>query len=297
MLAKKLATPAIPLPIRKLLDAAEYLEAKLSALVAAGVLVPTIVTTMSAASGADGDPAQTAGIASSWGTFAVLVPLGLILFGAVWLTFHVVDALIVLSPFAVIDMALSGARIAVLALVGAALLISPFLALLLCAPIIVLSLVFAGWCVRLDLFALTVATDLLLRRSRSTDPDAPLRGFLASRGLGAPIRTMGHLEPAAEGLAFRYRPFFVLPRRTIELAPGRSVLVRGAIWTTVRDDGVQRSLVALAPRYAPHHEVVARRLRAATRDGVLRGTWRTIREAVGAILRGQAEPTKPGAAQ
>ena len=43
VLAKKMATPAIPLPIRKALDAAEYLEAKLSALVAAGVLLPTII--------------------------------------------------------------------------------------------------------------------------------------------------------------------------------------------------------------------------------------------------------------
>ncbi|MFM1868314.1 MAG: hypothetical protein RL591_1722, partial [Planctomycetota bacterium] len=44
-LLKKCASPAIPLPIRKLLDAGEYLEAKLAALIAAGVLLPTIIST------------------------------------------------------------------------------------------------------------------------------------------------------------------------------------------------------------------------------------------------------------
>ena len=48
-LAKKCVSPAIPLPIRKLFDAGEYLEAKVSALVAAGVLLPSIIATMAAA--------------------------------------------------------------------------------------------------------------------------------------------------------------------------------------------------------------------------------------------------------
>ena len=61
VLAKKMATPAIPLPIRKALDAAEYLEAKLSALVAAGVLLPTIIGTMAASTGETAQALQAAG--------------------------------------------------------------------------------------------------------------------------------------------------------------------------------------------------------------------------------------------
>ncbi|MFZ9880507.1 MAG: hypothetical protein ACO3QC_03795, partial [Phycisphaerales bacterium] len=46
---KKFLSAAMPLPLRKLLDAAEYFEAKLSALVAAGVLLPTVVSAVAAA--------------------------------------------------------------------------------------------------------------------------------------------------------------------------------------------------------------------------------------------------------
>ena len=69
----------------------------------------------------------------------------LVVFGAVWITFHAVDALIVLSPFALIDTLLVALRASVLAMLALSLLVSPILALLLCAPIILLSLLFAGW--------------------------------------------------------------------------------------------------------------------------------------------------------
>jgi hypothetical protein len=295
VLAKKMATPAIPLPIRKALDAAEYLEAKLSALVAAGVLLPTIIGTMAASTGETAPAVQAAGLGSVLGSMFVLVPIALIVFASVWITFHVVDALIVLSPFALLDVALASARVAILVLVGLALLISPFLALVLCAPIIALSLIIAGWCVRLDLFALTVATDLLFRRGRNADPHAPLRCFLGSRGLGAPIRTMGHAEPREGGVVFRYRPFFVLPQRSIELDAASPVIVRGAAWCALRDDGTRRTLVSLAPRYAPHHAAICRRFAASARDGVVRRSWNGLRQSLESILGGAGVSTPGGA--
>ena len=296
VLLKKCAAPAVPLPVRKLLDAAEYLEAKLSALVAAGVLLPTIVATIGAAAGTAAAPAQTAGLAADWTVYLLVVPAVVVAFGAVWISFHVIDALVVLSPFAVIDMLLVAARATILVVLALAFLASPFLAFVLCAPIIVLSLVFAGWCVRLDLFALCVATDLLLGRSRTARASSePIRAFLASRGLGAPIRTMGHAEPAEGCTRFRYRPFFLLPQRTIELRADEPALVRGAVWATLRDDRARRSLIALAPRYTPHADAVAARLGARLRDGVLRGSWRGIRDALAAILAGPGDPEQSGA--
>ena len=59
---KKFASPMIPLPLRKVLDACEYFEAKLSALVAAGILLPSIITTMAAVSMAPSDPTNTAAV-------------------------------------------------------------------------------------------------------------------------------------------------------------------------------------------------------------------------------------------
>jgi hypothetical protein len=282
-LLKKIASPAIPLPIRKLLDAAEYFEAKLSALVAAGVLLPTIVGTMAAATGGAA-PAQAAGIASDWATFIWLVPLVLFLFAAVWISFHAVDALVVLSPFALLDGILVMVRATVLGMIAAALLVSPMLALILCVPIIVLSLLFAGWCVRLDLFALCVASDLLLRRGRTADASSvPVRAFLAARGHGAPIRTMGRAEPGDGGVRFTYRPFFVLPRRTLVLHAERRELVRGAIWSTMTSETRTR-LIHLPPRFNAHADVVARRFGCSVRDGVLRRAFRGLREAISSVL-------------
>ena len=285
-LLKKCASPAIPLPIRKLLDSAEYLEAKLSALVAAGVLLPTIMATFAAA-GAGGAPAQAAGVASEWAGYLWIAPATLIVFAAVWITFHAIDALVVLSPFALLDMVLVGLRASVLALIVAALLVSPLLALVLCAPIIILSLLVAGWCVRLDLFALCIATDILFRRRETAEPrTAPVRAFLAARGLGAPIRTMGHAVPSGETVSFTYRPFFVLPKRTIELRNERSVLVRGAVWPTIHAGHPRRRLLSLPPRYAPHSSAIAARFRALEQDGVALRAWRGLRSAISTILGG-----------
>jgi hypothetical protein len=288
VLMKKLATPAIPLPIRKLLDAAEYLEAKLSALVAAGLLLPTIVSSVAAATGGSGAAAQAAGISADWAGYTLIALVAVVLFGAVWLTFHMVDALIVLSPFALLDMALASARLAVLALVGLALLVSPFVALALCLPIIVLSLMFAGWCIRLDLFALTFATDILFGRAATTDPDAPVRSFLASRGLGAPIRTMGHATPADGTVRFTYRPFFVFPRRTIALPASRCTIVRGAVWPTIHAGEPRRRLLSLPPRYTRHSERIAARFDARAEDGALIRAWKGMRGSLAASLGGDA---------
>jgi hypothetical protein len=164
----------------------------------------------------------------------------------------------------------------------------------------VLSLLFAGWCIRLDLFALTVATDLLFRRARTAEPRRPLRCFLGSRGLGAPIRTMGHAERCDVGILFRYRPFFVLPERSIVLAAASPVVVRGAAWCALRDDAAQRTLLSLAPRYTPHHAAICALLDAAARDGVVRRSWSGLRRALESILGGTtaaAADDAPAAAQ
>jgi hypothetical protein len=290
-LLKKIASPAIPLPVRKLLDACEYFEAKLSALVAAGVLLPTLISTMAAATGApDPTGTQTAAFFSGTAAYVVLVPVALLIFGSVWITFHVIDALIVLSPFAIVDTMLVALRGAILGVLGLAFLVSPYLALAFAIPLIVLSFLLAGWCVRLDLFALCVATDLLFGRDGDL---AQPRAFLARRGLGAPIRTMGHAEPCEAGIRFSYRPLFILPRRTLEVPVERAALVHGLLWPTLTDGLKQRSVVAFPPRYGRHVDQLAQRFHAEVRDGRLRGGLRRVRQmfaSLVAMLRGESAP-------
>lgn len=276
VLSKKFASPAIPLPIRKMLDAAEYFEAKLSALVAAGLLLPTIVAAMSAAAGSDAPATvQAASLLPGGLAYALIFAIMLVVFLSVWISFHVIDALIVLSPFAIVDAALVALRGSILGVLALGLFISPFLAVGFAIPLILLSLLFAGWCIRLDLFALTTALDILLARRGEARP--PARAFLAARGHGAPIRTMGHAVPSTRGVRFSYRPWFFLPRRTLEIEATRPALVRGAIWNTMRDDARNRALVSFPPRYNRVTGDLAASFGAIERDGFLRRGWSEMR--------------------
>ncbi|MFM7052677.1 MAG: hypothetical protein ACKOYN_11195 [Planctomycetota bacterium] len=295
---KKFAAPAIPLPLRKLLDAGEYFEAKLSALLAAGVLLPAIASSVAAATGAGADagPAPASAMLGFHGATALSAAAVVCLFGCVWVMFHMVEALTVLSPFAVVDAVLVVARLLVLAAIGLALLISPYLACALCLPIIVAACLVAGWCIRLDLFVLSVAGDLLFRRNGARSAaSGRLRAFLASRAHGAPIRTMGHLEPAPGGMVFTYRPFFAMPARRIAIASTRTGIVRGLLWSTMRDDAARRPIAALPPRYQAHHAEIARRFAAETRDGALRRGLRGFREVFLAITTTGDAPVESAA--
>jgi hypothetical protein len=290
VILKKIASPAIPMPIRKLLDASEYLEAKCSALVAAGVLLPTLITTMASIDGgATTASPQTAAFLGGSSSLIWLIPLALIAYFSVWITFHAIDALIVLSPFAVIDAMLVAVRGSFLAVLLIAFLISPLLAFALCLPLIICSFFIAGWCIRLDLFALCVATDLLfLRRPTQSIREAGARAFIAARGYGLPVRTMGFATPCAKGVRFRYRPLFVCPIRTIEMEATSAVLVHGTLWSTLRAGATSRGVVAFPPRYSRVTDELARMFNAPVREGLLRRSWRGVREGIASILGGPA---------
>jgi len=282
-LLQRCTSPGMPLPIRKAIDAGAYLEAKLAALVAAGVLLPTIASTMAAAtaSAVAPDPnVQAAGLLSGGLVAALVFVAAFAMYISVWITFHVIDALIVLSPFAIVDAALVALRASILGILGVALLVHPFLALLLALPLIVLSFLFAGWCIRLDLFALSVAIDVIFgRRDESVRP----RAFLARSGLGAPIRTMGHAEPVPGGIRFSYRPFFVLPKRTLEVPVESPEVVQGVVWPTLSDARIARGVVSFPPRYRRDSERLAARFGARVREGRVRSGLRRIREAFAAL--------------
>ncbi|MFM1868300.1 MAG: hypothetical protein RL591_1708, partial [Planctomycetota bacterium] len=307
------ASPAIPLPIRKLLDAGEYLEAKLAALIAAGVLLPTIISTMTAATGgASNTGATTASLPTpvahvagflnpSWMPtlvadaslshivlLAVVIAAAIAIFVSVWITFHVIDALIVLSPFAIVDAALVALRGSILGVLALALLIHPFIALVFALPIIVLSFLFAGWCIRLDIFACTVACDLLFARKPSLHRP---RAFLARGDFGAPIRTMGHAESTPQGVRFTYHPFFVLPARTLEIPVSSRELVHGLVWPTLGDGTKGTCVIAFPPRYRVAVDELATRFEARVREGRLRTGVRRLREglaALASVLRGES---------
>ena len=74
-----------------------------------------------------------------------------------------------------------------------------------------------------------------------------------------------------------------MPPRSLEIPVARPLLVRGLLWSTLRDEGV-RGVISLPPRYRRHDVIVAARFRAALRDGIARRSWRGIRDAFAGIV-------------
>ena len=107
------------------------------------------------------------------------------------------------------------------------------------------------------------AWDLLtLRRLRFTPAPNGNRVFTAAAIDGVPIRTYGKLmrdEPGQLSLVFR--PWLILPQRTLPLAKQGLVVGRGLLYPEILQiepsTGETRSLLVLPPRYRTHEEAMA----------------------------------------
>jgi hypothetical protein len=282
-----------------LIDVPQQINSKVTGLVSAGIFLPTVASSLEAAglSGPD-DGFARAGF-GEWGLGAI----ALASFASVWIVSNTVDALRFLSPFAVVDATLTAARAALLGVVLAAVSIDsflgfPLLTLLICVPLAIGCGLIAGACIRLNLFATVCSWDMLTRRWRRTDPSSgPLRAFVARRHVGAPVRTMGRLDPSTDRFRFEWRPFFVLPARSIEVRTVNPILTRGVVWSVVSSeiDGGAAPCFAFPPRYRGHEPAVAARMGAAVADGIvlrgIKGTFEFVRG-----MFGFGRPVPPAAA-
>lgn len=278
--AKDIFGTAAPTALKKPFDIAEAVENKVSGLVAAGAFVPFVVTVF-------GDTAtKTATLSSlgfaaadlSWLYNALMVPIGIIAFVIVWFVGNAINVLIILSPFTTVDTALKSARLAILATVPATAYVNPWLGAAWALIIIFICYCLAGWSFRLTHFGTVFIWDYLtLRRKRfAVDPTAN-KVFLARKLNKAPVRTYGKLVKNEKGrLVLNYRPWLILPRRSVELPEGPYEAGCGAFYSELLlaqgDD--TRTIVHLPPRYRGHEaELVKAYELAGTREVGLRAMW------------------------
>lgn len=155
--------------------------------------------------------------------------IGFVVYAAVWLTFNVVDVLILICPFPGVDALLKGFRLSVIGVLVGTSQVSGTVATILAAVIVLISLVCAGWSFRLSVFGLLYSTDILFFRRRdigSEDGATAFAGAGLQQSRKIPMRTLGRLRRNGNGeLVFSYRPWLVMPRREIVL--GRSELFAG----------------------------------------------------------------------
>ncbi len=279
---------AAPGLLKKPFDMAELFEDKASALVASAAFVPLVAGEMAEAFKTESAvPAAAIGLAAAapvnflW----LLVPLCVFAFLSVWLCSHAINVLIVLSPFSTVDTVLKLLRSSLLAMVAVSWFIAPWLAAGFCLLILAVAVWLAPAALRLAIFGARFATDILLPRrgKRRATPERP-HVFTLGRFGGLPARTAGRLALTDDNrAAFVYRPWCVLPERSVAVPDGFLHISKGLLspGMTHRPAGGTRGveIFVFLPRYRGHEENVADKLRlAGTRDHALSRGLAAIRD-------------------
>ena len=294
----------MPTLLKKPFDVLEVFENKLSALIAAGLFVPLIAAIFRSTAG--NASSFVAGISLAMIDFSpllnvLIVPFAVLIFLIVFLAFHVIHVLILVSPFGVVDAALKAARMFVLYTVTLASFASPYLGAALSFVIIIISCFIAGWTFRTTVFGTVFAWDFLtLRQARFRPKPTGNWVFTARRIEKTPVRSYGKLSRGEQGqLVLKYRPWLVLPHRELILPAGSYAVGRGLLYSEVflKEDGSARTMLDLPPRYRTHeHEVAAAYGLSEVQDvGVVKGfkaVWRWLRELAGFGPRTPVEPVK-----
>lgn len=305
----------VPPGWKKPLDVLDTVENKISGLVATGAVIPLLIAAASKAMAAGGGGSASlelvnTGLAMihlgaidfSWLLTILLLPLAIALHAVVWVASHAINALILLSPWGAIDAVLKSARTALLGLLTGIAWIDPVVGVTLSAIIVLVAYLVSGWAFRLTVWASVFCWDFFtVRRRRFRLLADGNRVFLGRELEGAPLRTYGTLHRAADGrLHFRFRPWLVLPERSIEIPREGLVVGRGVFYSEVlgHDSKVDkvRTLLLLPPRYLGHEELFARTYNISGTCAVgLRRAWAWLKEALGFGPK-RNEPVEPAPA-
>ena len=287
---KDTAGTALPTAAKKPLDAVETIEHKISGLVATGAFVPIMVGIIHEANSTGGQPSlslASLGFAAvtlpNWLYDILVTPVAMALFFIVFLASNSINILILLSPFTTVDAALKTFRASILAsVVGTAAFGHwtghPWIGALWSLVIILISYLIAGWSFRLSHFGLVFVWQFFSGGRYRFHPDPKEnRMFLGRKTDRVPTRTFGSLVRNAEGeLVFNYRPWLVLPRRTLVLPAGKYEAGRGLFYSEIlRVEGDSaRTVFLLPPHYRGHEEEIARIYNlAGTSEVGLRAAW------------------------
>ena len=277
---KDSAGVVIPTALKKPLDLAEVFENKLSGLVATGAIVPLAFSIFHSVDKATASLPGSGFAAIDLSPLynSLMVPIALVIYGVVWLVSHTTHILILLSPFGVVDTTLKSLRSAVLGALVASHWMNDTLGLLVAGLVILISALLAGWAFRLLVYGNTFAWDLVSFRSSSFKVGSETNvAFLAHKTQGTPVRTKGVLAQNTDGtLTFRYRPWLVLPERSLVLPTGRHAVGRGVLHPTlIQSDGASyREIISFPPRCTSHEAELATVYGAVeVRDTGIRAAW------------------------
>ena len=229
---------AAPRLLKKPLDVADAIEHKISGLIATGAFVPLVIAVFPPAqpdASLPGPNGFLAAIDLSWLGNGLLVPVAMLAFFLVLLASNAINILILLSPFAVVDIALKGFRLLVLLTVTATAFVNPWLGAVWALIIIGIAYFIAGWSFRLSHFGFVFIWEFVTLRRKRFQPDGSAnRMFLARKINKVPARSYGKLLRDEKGsLVLKYHPWLVLPERALVLPEGRYAVGKGLFYSQI----------------------------------------------------------------
>ena len=270
-------------------DVAKTIEHKVSGLVATGAFVPIAASIFHAGGTGDGASLSSLGFATidlSWLYNSLMVPVMMAAFFIVFLASNAINILILLSPFGVIDAGLKAARTAVIASIAVSSWANPWIGAAWALVIILISWLIAGWSFRLSHFGLALIWDFVTGRSNRFKPDTTANKMFLGRKIDyVPARTYGRLSRDEKGnLVLKYRPWLVLPERSLTLPAGKYGVGKGAFFSEILqlDGDNARIALLLPPRYRGHeYELVAIYGLTGVRDTGLLAAWSWFKSMLG----------------
>ncbi len=275
---------AVPSVLKKPFDIIETAEHKVSGLVATGAFVPVVVNMLHEvnATTAPSSSLHSLGFAAAtmpnWLYDVLVTPIAMAAFVIVFLASNAINILILLSPFTTVDAALKGFRTMILASVVGTSYINPWLGAAWALIVILISYLIAGWSFRLSHFGLVFLWEFFTGSKSRFKPDVKENKLFLGRKIEkVPTRTYGKLSRSEKGeLIFNYRPWLVLPQRTLILPPGNYEAGRGVFYSEILrvDADSAKTIILLPPRYRGHEEEIAKIYNfAGVRDIGLRAAW------------------------
>jgi hypothetical protein len=213
-----------------------------------------------------------------WLYDVLVTPVAMIAFFIVFLASNAINILILLSPFTTVDAALKAFRTAILASVAVSAFINPWIGAAWALVILLISWLIAGWSLRLSHFGLVFIWEFFTGGKRRFKPSPKENSmFLGRKTEKVPTRTFGKLSRNETGeLTFYYRPWLVLPQRTLVLPAGTYETGRGLFYSEIlRVEGdFAKTVFLLPPQYRGHEEEIAQIYNfSGTRDIGIRAAW------------------------
>jgi hypothetical protein len=254
----------LPTALKKPFDVADTVEHKISGLIATGAFVPLAASIFHSSGTGDGASLSAAGFAAidlSWLYNALMVPVCMVAFFIVFLASNAINIIILLSPFPPFDAALKVFRTSIIASVALTSFANPWIGAAWALVVIAFCYLIAGWSLRLSHFGLVFIGDFItLRRNRFTPDKTVNKMFLGRKINKVPARTYGKLSRDARGnLVLHYRPWLVLPARTLTLPAGKYAVGKGLLTSEILqlDGDSARIALLLPPRYRSHEDELA----------------------------------------